>query len=310
MHGPRPIHQPSHAMTTAHLDPDLLKTFLAIADTGSITRAANDVGRTQSAISMQVRRIEEAVEGAVLLRTPRGVELTARGQRLLAHARRLVRAHEEALLDVTGRGLAGTLRIGCPEDYCTAFLPALLCAVARAHPRVSLQVACAPTPTLRRLLDDKRIDLALVSLAADETGSDGAPALRREPLVWVAAADFAPPGEGEELQVALSDPQTLDHRAARQALQAVGRPHRVAYESASKDGLLAIARAGIAIAVLTRGAVPPDLRVLGPGDGLPELPPVGIALASSGGGGDSLLVTDVKRLMGEALGRLPDGMAG
>jgi DNA-binding transcriptional LysR family regulator len=286
---------------TAHLDLDLLKTFLAIADTGSITRAANDVGRTQSAISMQVRRIEEVVEGPVLLRTPRGVELTARGQRLLAHARRLVKAHDEALVDVTGRGLTGAIRIGCPEDYCTAFLPALLRAIAREHPRVSLNVACAPTPMLRRMLDEKRIDLALVSLAADD---DSEAAVRREPLAWVAAHDFAP-FDDEPLQVALSDPQTLDHRAARLALDSVGRPYRVAYESVSKDGLLAIVRAGIAIAVLTRGAVPPDLRVLEPGAALPALPSVGIAVASAGGDGDSLLVADVKKLMSETLGRLP-----
>lgn len=279
------------------LDLDLLKTFLAIADAGSLTRAAADVGRTQSAISMQVRRIEEIVEGRVLLRTPRGVELTARGQRLLAHARRLVKAHDEALLDVTGRGLAGAIRIGCPEDYCTGFLPAVLRAVAHGHPRVSLAVACAPTPMLRRMLADKRIDLALVSLAADD---DSEPAIRREPLVWVAAHDYVP-ADDEVLQVALSDPQTLDHRAARLALEAAQRPYRVACESVSKDGLLAIARAGIAIAVLTRGAVPADLRVLEPGAGLPALPSVGIAVASASDGDDSLLVAAVKALVIETL---------
>jgi len=287
-----------------HLDLDLLKTFLAIADAGSLTRAASEVGRTQSAVSMQVRRIEEIAEGPVLLRTPRGVELTARGQRLLAHARRLVKAHDEALVDVTGRGLTGAIRIGCPEDYCTAFLPALLRAIALQHPRVSLNVACAPTPTLRRMLDDRRIDLALVSLAADHRDAGGDAVIRREPLVWVAANDFAPAAD-EPLQVALSDPQTLDHRAARRALDGARRPYRVAYESASKDGLLAIVRAGIAIAVLTRGAVPADLCVRGAGDDLPALPAVGIAIVSTGDDGDSLLVAGVKALMMDTLARLP-----
>ena len=283
-----------------HLDLDLLKTLLAIADAGSLTRAASDVGRTQSAISMQVRRIEEIVEGQVLLRTPRGVELTARGQRLLAHARRIVKAHDEALLDVTGRGLAGAIRIGCPEDYCTAFLPAVLRAITQRHPRVSLALACAPTPMLRRMLADKRIDLALVSLAADDAS---APTIRREPLVWVAAHDFAPAAD-EPLQVALSDPQTLDHRAARAALEAARRPYRIACESISKDGLLAIARAGIAVAVLTRGAVPADLRVLEPDEMLPALPSVGIAVVSAEDEADSALVAALKALMVETLARL------
>ena len=286
------------------LDLDLLKTFLAIADAGSLTRAASDIGRTQSAVSMQVRRIEEIVDGQVLLRTPRGVELTARGQRLLAHARKLVKAHDEALRDVSGRELTGAIRIGCPEDYCTGYLPAVLRAIALRHPRVSLAVACAPTPMLRRMLADKRIDLALVSLAADDDGGDAV--IRREALVWVAAHDFVAAADAP-LQVALSDPQTLDHRAARLALETARRPYRVACESVSKDGLLAIVRAGIAIAVLTRGAVPPDLRELAPDDALPALPTVGIAVVSAGGGEDSLLAGEVKALVTQTLARLDAG---
>ena len=287
-------------------DLDLLKTFVAIADAGSLTRAASDVHRTQSAISMQLRRLEEIAEGAVLLRTPRGVQLTARGQRLLAHARRLLKAHEEAVLDVTGRGMTGAIRIGCPEDYCTAFLPPLLRAVATAHPRVTIGVVCAPTPMLRREIAARRIDLALVSLAADDA-RDAEPVLRLEPLVWVGAPDVAPPPADDEqaLQVALSAPETLDHRAARRALDGAGRRYRVAYESSSKDGLLAIVRAGIAIAVLTRGAVPSDLRVLGAAEGLPALPTVGIAVASADDGADSLLAGQVKALMARTLQGLP-----
>ena len=135
------------------LDFDLLRTFVAIADAGSLTRAAAEVGRTQSAISMQLKRIEEIVDGAVLVRTARGVELTSRGDRLLSHARRLVRAHDEALVDVTGRGLTGSIRLGCPEDYCTEFLPVVLRAIAAQHPRVALEVVCAPTPLLEKMLD-------------------------------------------------------------------------------------------------------------------------------------------------------------
>jgi DNA-binding transcriptional LysR family regulator len=281
----------------ANLDLDLLRTFVTVADTRSLTRTATEVGRTQSAISMQVRRIEEIVGEAVLLRTTRGVELTACGERLLLHARRLLRTHDEAMADLTGKSLAGSVRLGCPEDYCTALLPPLLRAIAARHPRVAVQVVCAMTPRLRRMLDDKRIDLALVSLAA---GENDASVVRWEKLVWAGLLDFSMP-IGEPLPLALSEPDTLDHRAARAALAAAGIDCRVAYESASKDGLLAIVRAGIAVAVLTEGAVPSDLRVLSAAHGLPELPRVGIAVATSHGGSDSLLVANLKQLLVAAL---------
>ncbi|MGF6723982.1 DNA-binding transcriptional LysR family regulator [Paraburkholderia sp. GAS41] len=275
------------------LDFDLLRTFVAIADTGSLTRAAAEVGRTQSAISMQLKRIEEIVDGTVLVRTARGVELTSRGNRLLAHARRLVRAHDEALLDVTDRGLTGSVRLGCPEDYCTGFLPVVLRAIAAQHPRVALEVVCAPTPLLEKMLDARRVDVALVSLAPEGNVEQ---VIRWEDLVWIASQDFYPPSEGP-LQIALSVPETLDHQAARRALEAANVSYRVAYESVSKDGLLAIVRAGIAVAVVTRGAVPADLRIMPVGEPLPPLPRVGIAVASYSGAVDSLVVDSVKALM-------------
>jgi len=287
------------------LDFDLLRTFVAIADAGSLTRAAAEVGRTQSAISMQLKRIEEIVDGAVLVRTARGVELTSRGDRLLSHARRLVRAHDEALVDVTGRGLTGSIRLGCPEDYCTEFLPAVLRAIAAQHPRVALEVVCAPTPLLEKMLDARRLDVALVSLAAEGNLER---VIRWEDLVWIASQDFYAPSDGP-LQIALSVPETLDHQSARRALDCANVSYRVAYESVSKDGLLAIVRAGIAVAVLTRGAVPADLRILPEGERLPPLPHVGIAVVSCSGTVDSLLVESVKDLMIRTLRTMPPSLA-
>jgi len=285
----------------AQLDFDLLRTFVAIAEAGSLTRAAMDVGRTQSAISMQLKRIEEIVDGAVLVRTARGVELTARGARLLAHARRLVRAHDEALVDVTGRGLTGTVRLGCPEDYCTEFLPAVLRAIAAQHPRVVLDVVCAPTPLLEKMLNARRVDVALISLAMEGNSER---VIRLEELVWIGSQDFDPPTDGL-LKIALSAPETLDHQAARRALECANISYRVAYESVSKDGLLAIVRAGIAVAVLTRGAVPDDLRIMPVGELLPPLPKVGIAIASYPDAKDSLLVESMVQLMKDTLRNIP-----
>jgi len=317
-----------------NLDLDLLRTFSSIADTRSLTRTAAEVGRTQSAISMQVRRIEEVLEGPVLHRGARGVELTARGERLLVYARRLLRLHDEALIELTGGALEGTVRLGCPDDYCVAFLPALLRDIATWHPKVLVEVVCAATPALQRMLDNKSIDLAIVSRPdsdrADvaEGGADvakggagaakgGAGAaegcggaakgdddtvapMRREALVWVGATDWVPQA-GQPLQLALSEADTLDHRAAIAALEALPMPYRIAYASASMNGLLAIARSGIAIAVLTESAVPADLKILSGTQRLPALPVIQIAVASRHQQHTTPLALSLKKLIAAAL---------
>ncbi|MBK1715620.1 LysR family transcriptional regulator [Rubrivivax gelatinosus] len=256
-----------------HLDIDLLRSFVAIAETRTLGRAAARVGRTQAALSMQVKKLEALLEQPLLNRGARGVTLTLHGERLLGHARVILRGHDTALADLSGAGLAGTLRFGCPDDYAAAFLPHILRSFAGRHPQVFVEVFCAPTPRLQAQLQQHTLDLALISTVGDEPGV----VLRREPLVWVGNRhDDA--AAHEPLRLALADPDTLDHRAASQCLQAAGVPYRVAYASASMAGLLAVVRSGQAIAVLTQAAVPPDLQILAPCERLPALPAVGLAV--------------------------------
>jgi DNA-binding transcriptional LysR family regulator len=257
-----------------HLDIDLLRTFTAIAESHTLGRAATKVGRTQAAVSMQVKKLEEMLNQPLLNRTGRGVVLTLHGERLLGHARTILRHHDAAVADISGAGLSGTIRFGCPDDYAAAFLPHILRDFAGRHPQVFVEVICAPTPRLVERLREHALDLALVS--TPESSRTGR-AIRREPLVWVGnhgdgAVDRAP------LQLALSDPDTLDHRAACAALDAAGRTYRVAYASGSLSGLLAVVRSGQAIAVLTQAAVPADLRILSTGEDLPPLPAVDIGV--------------------------------
>lgn len=260
------------------LDLDLLRTFVAIAETRTLGRAADRIGRTQAAVSMQVKKLEALLNQPLLNRTGRGVVLTLHGERLLGHARTILRHHDAALADISGAGLVGTLRFGCPDDYAAAFLPDILRSFAGQHPQVFVEVLCAPTPRLLEHLGRHALDLALTSTAATDGATHGAtPIVRREPLVWVGSRhDLA--ATHEPLQLALSDPDTLDHRAAVEGLAAAGRPHRVAYASGSISGLLAVVRSGQAIAVLTQAAVPADLQILAPGDGLPPLPTVGLTV--------------------------------
>ena len=257
------------------LDVGLLRSFATVAQVGALGRAAERVGRSQAAVSMQMQRLEGLVGQTLLLRTGRGVSLTLHGERLLAHAVRILRAHDEAVAELSGRMLNGALRFGCPDDYASAFMPGLLRGFARLHPQVTIDVVCASTPRLFDLLDARKLDIALTSVPLDGAAHD---VLRREALVWVGLKG-GEPGRPEPLRLALGDPDTLDHGFARAALDEVGRAYRVAYASGSLSGLLAVVRSGQAVAVLTEAAVPRDLQILSPErSGLPALPRVGLVI--------------------------------
>lgn len=254
------------------LDIDLLRCFSIVAETGTLSRAAERVGRSQAAVSMQMKRLEEVVGQTLLNRSGRGVSLTVHGERLLTHARRILRSHDDALAELSGRSLAGTLRFGCPDDYADAFLPPLLRSFAELNPQAFIEVVCASTPRLLGQLDRKGLDLALTSVSLEP----GRAVLRHEDIVWVGARDGGGHASGP-LRLALGDPDTLDHRAAIAALERIGRPYQLAYASGSLAGLLAVVRSGQAIAVLTRAAVPDDLAVLS-NTGLPPLPTIGLTV--------------------------------
>lgn len=253
------------------LDLALLKSFAVIARTGSLSLASQQVGRTQSALSMQMRRLEGAIGQPLFHRSGSGVRLTAAGDKLLAHADALIARHDEIVADMAGATLRGTISFGCPEDYSIAFLPELLRGFCAAHPEVELRMVCAPTAELRPLLHRRQLDMALVSLA----DPDGAAVIRRERFVWVANAAEPETLAQASLPLALSAPMSLDYRAACDAMTAANRRYRVAFASDSLAGLIAMTRSGHAVAVLTRSAVPADLHVV---ESLPSLPTLGITL--------------------------------
>lgn len=259
------------------LDIDLLRSFAAVADTGALSRAADRVGRTQSALSMQMKRLEYIVGQPLLHRTGRGVGLTLAGERLLSHAIRMVQLNDGALSELRGQQLEGTLRLGCPDDYAVAILPPLLREFAREHPQVQMEVVCGPTPRMKESLAKHAIDLALLSLTTTSDIAEGE-VLRLEPLVWVTQRG----GNAlamDPLLLALGPPDCFDHQAPRKVLEQAGRAYRVVYACGSLTGLIAMARAGQAITVVTATAVPADLDILPPESGLPPLPQLGVSIA-------------------------------
>lgn len=281
------------------LDLALLRNFAVIARTGSISVASQQVGRTQSALSMQMQRLEALTGQALLHRSGSGVRLTTAGDKLLAHAESLLAKHDEILADMRGTGLKGSVSLGCPEDYSIAFLPDLLREFCALHPDVELRMVCAPTSELRPLLHRRQIEMALVSLP-DPAGAE---VIRRENFVWVANAAEPSLLDQAVLPLALSAPMTLDYRAACDAMEAAGRRYRVAFASNSLAGLIAIARSGHAISVLTRTAVPPDLYIVSAG--LPVLPAIGIALEFA-----ELRPSSAARALGDHIAAVLPSLAG
>ncbi|MAC79695.1 MAG: LysR family transcriptional regulator [Rhodobacteraceae bacterium] len=257
-----------------NLDISLLRSFLTIARPGSIRAAADRVGRTQSAVSLQLKRLEDITGEQLFHRTGSGVTLTISGERFMVGAERILSAHDETLAQIRSQGLRGAISFGCPEDYLTAFFPDLLRRYGQDNPDVEIEIICAPTIELRPMLQQRRIDLALVSVpGTDPTDTF----IRREPLVWIASSASPDLLTAPVLPLALAAPKTVDHRLACQVLDAAARPYRIAHASNGLAGLLAIARSGQAISVATRAALPDDLYMIE--DGLPALPEIGITLA-------------------------------
>jgi len=259
---------------SAQLDPDLLRTFVAIVDAGGFTQAARQVHRTQSAVSMQVRRLEETLDRPLFQRDGRGVQLSSDGEALLGYARRLLKLHDEALAALTRPDLSGLVRIGTPDDYVDRFLPGILAHFARAFPRVQLEVNCEPSVNLRRMLAEDRLDLALITCTP---GAETGEVVRREPVVW-ATAERHLAHENEPLPLALFQPGCAFRDWALASLNKRARPYRVAYTSASISGVLAAVTAGLAVTVLCRGVLPTGVRPLGADEGFPPLPWASIAL--------------------------------
>lgn len=269
---------------TRTLDLDLLRAFVTIADTGSFTRAGDRLGRTQSTISLQIRRLEDMLGRPVLARSPRALALTRDGERLLGHARELLRLNDAALAQWFEPDMAGTVRLGVPEDFATAHLPTVLAAFMRAHPLVELEVTCDLTLNLLDRFHDGAFDLVLVK--REPSAPLEGVRVWRETLVWVARDERAASGLAHVPLVVSPEPCVYRKRAIA-ALDAAGRGWRVAYTSTSLAGARSAVNAGLGITVLPREMVP-DYLVALPVDGdLPMLHDTEIALIEAPGLSDT-----------------------
>ncbi|RVU16673.1 LysR substrate-binding domain-containing protein [Methylobacterium oryzihabitans] len=256
------------------LDLDQLRTLVAIADTGSFTRAAEAVNKTQSAVSMQMKRLEERVGREVFCRAGRLTRLTDDGERLLDYARRIVRLHAECLAAFDEGDLAGRVRLGLPDDYAERYLPEILGRFARTHPRAEVTVVCEPSDVLAGRIAAGDLDLAIVT-EAEQAGA--VETVRGEALLWVGSNRHRIHAEAT-VPLALGRPNCRWRMRALASLEQVGRPSRILFVSWSSTAVGAVVLAGLAVSVLPESALKPGMRLLGPADGFPPLPGCRIGL--------------------------------
>jgi DNA-binding transcriptional LysR family regulator len=260
------------------VDTALLRTFVVLSETASFSRTGALIGRSQSAVSGQIRKLESMFGRQLLERDTRNVRLTGEGERLLVHARGMIAQADAMLARFRAPEVAGAVRFGSPEDFASAYLPDILGIFAAAHPSVELHVTCQLTLPLVEEFEEGKQDLIIVKQDPTRRYS-GARSLWQEQLVWVAAtsltADFAQVRPGKPLPLVLSPAPCVYRSRAASALDTSGVAWTGVFTSPSFAGQAAAVRAGLGYAVMPRAMVPAGLVVL---DGWPPLAEAEIAL--------------------------------
>jgi DNA-binding transcriptional LysR family regulator len=257
------------------LDLDVLRTFVAIAETGSFTAAANSVFRTPSAVSMQIKKLEETLRCSVFTRDARSVTLTTDGEVLMGYARRMLAINREAVSKFVVPDVAGVVRLGSPDDYGERVLPSVLKRFAQSHPSIAVDVIIDQSANLRRRMGERELDITLFTVCRNVPPD--AEILLTEPIVWGGAkggcAHMRKP-----LPVSVWEEGCAWRADALEALGREGVEYRIAYMSAHTAGQRSAILADLAIAPLPRSFIGNDIVALGPEQGLPLLSNYNLAM--------------------------------
>ncbi|MFT7772098.1 LysR family transcriptional regulator [Roseateles sp.] len=255
---------------------DWLKCFVATVDAGSLSSAATEIHRSQSAVSMQLKKLEATVGHRLLERDARRLELTHEGRTLLGYARRMLDLQAEAQAAMREDDVRGLVRLGVPDDYASKYLTPVLKRFAPRHGGVEIQLDCEQSTSLIPRVARGELDLALVSRDHARRGT----LLFHEPMVWVGSPQFDV-WRRNPLPIAVYEPASLGRRSAINALALQGRPYRIVYNSSNLAGQIAAVESGLAVAVLTQCSAPPHLQLLGAEQGLGPLEPMEVAVYRS-----------------------------
>lgn len=260
-----------------NLDSDLLRTFVAVADAGSVTDGAARIQRSQSATSLQIKRLEAILGQPVFNRHGRGVVLSDTGRTLLPVAKDVTERLDAVVRDISQEAVSGKLRLGIPDDHGRTKLAAIIATFTRHHPKVELDVTCALSTSFPEALDKGSLDLAVYEV---ECPSSHEEVLYEDPTCWVSSAhrDFQ---ADESLPVALFDRACWWRDAAISSLQTRGKPYRIVYSSQSVSGVIAAVEAGIAVGLLGRSSLHSDLSVVNEALGFGLTPASKLVMASN-----------------------------
>jgi DNA-binding transcriptional LysR family regulator len=266
-------------MRRVNFDLDVLRTFVTGVELGSFAKAADRLGRSTSAVSAQLKKLEEQAGTPVLRKSGRGMALTEAGETMLAYARRLLELNDEAATALHGAEWEGWVRLGLQEDFGESLLTDVLGRFARAHPRVRVEVRIARNAELLERVSSGRLDLALAWEAGVVTPH--AERLGEAPLRWIAAAGAYAyePSPDEPLPLVMLEAPCVMRSAATAALDRAHIPWRIAFTSASLAGAWAAVAAGLGVSLRTPLGLPAGVRALAPHDApLPALGTLGLCL--------------------------------
>ena len=256
-------------MPSPALDLDVLRTLVAAQSLGGFARAADLVGRSQSAVSQQVRRIEAQLGVSLFRRQGRGLVPTEAGEVLLAHARRLLTLNDETVAAVRGEDIGGAVRFGLFGDLANGWLPRALGRFKRAHPGVCIEATVDRNSRLLECLDEEAFDLVL---ALDAHGRPDARPLAALQDAWIGPQEDSFTVVGNDpVPLAVLEAPCMFRKTAIAALDRAGLPWRIAFTSPGLHGLWAAVEAGLGVTVRTRACLPSGIRVLGLNSGLPPL---------------------------------------
>ena len=253
-------------MQTSKFSLDLLRSFVVVAETRNFTRAAEQLNCVQSAVSTQIRKLEESLQLRLLERTKRQVHLTDEGRKLLHYAQRILRLKEEALAEITQQGLSGRVRVAV-SDTAMFYMPKVLKAFADKHPKIDIDLQCGRSWDALDALEAGQADLAFVT---QKCGRKGGKQAGQSPLVWAVSAQ-SNADELNPVPLAIFGPGCIYRKAALTALERSGRTYRLAYESPSRAGLECAVNAGLAVTVIPEDCVNDGLRIIPP-ENFPVLP--------------------------------------
>lgn len=251
-----------------NIDIGLLRTFVAVTETGGMTSAARALNLTQAAISQQIRRLEEQFDLQLIERGHKKLELTPSGERLFAYAHRMLALNDEAWGMMTQPEFEGEVRLGVPHDIVTPFIPPILKSFNQHWPRVRVTLVCLSTLRLLEMLNDKQIDLTLTT---EKSSGEHGELLLPDQLVWVGARG----GDAHKrrpIPVSFGDNTCAFRAATVHALTNAALDWRLTCETSDFNPYCATIEADLAVAPMLTLAVPPALQVLRPEDGLPPLP--------------------------------------